>query len=442
MNRRKVLLVGIPLLLLLAGLLGSFLGSIKPAAAIQGGNPNTDMTKSVARLTFTGRYAGHTYNNDEACTGSVVGDGWILTALHCFYPLGTAASPMPLAGWQVQLWKAGVTNINKPDYFAKPDQIVSMAGGSVSGINYRDVALLHVPNMPTWVKTIPSAFQWPAIGTALTEYGYGRTSADGPVSTSLEKTQQGSLTRADCPSGASWSNGNLCIKSSSSLPWRGDSGGPLLWWNNGYWQQVGSFSLFPDPKKLPNQKWRSYWSEADGDTRSWVLSTIGATAPIGAILRDEASGASWLYEADGSRHWIPDGGTYNCLVQNGATVLNRPLRTVEALPDMVGSWANCTLPPPPPKTWAETAGGVAHTWTNYQNAGGSQGPSVAQYQTIQIACKITGFKVSDGNTWWYRIAQAPWNNQYYVSADAFYNNGATSGPLKGTPFVDSAVPNC
>lgn len=189
-------------------------------------------------------------------------------------------------------------------------------------------------------------------------------------------------------------------------------------------------------------EWRSYWSEADGYTRNWVLSTVGATAPVGAILRDEASGASWLYAADGYRHWIPDGGTYNCLVQNGATVLNRSLRTVEALPDMVGSWASCTLPPPPPKTWAETAGGVAHTWTNYQNAGGSQGPSVAQYQTIQIACKITGFKVSDGNPWWYRLAQTPWNSQYYVSADAFYNNSATSGSLKGTPFVDPAVANC
>jgi hypothetical protein len=55
---------------------------------------------------------------------------------------------------------------------------------------------------------------------------------------------------------------------------------------------------------------------------------------------------------------------------------------------------------------------------------------------------VTGFRVSDGNTWWYRIAQSPWNNNYYVSADAFYNNGETGGSLHGTPWVDSAVPNC
>jgi hypothetical protein len=61
---------------------------------------------------------------------------------------------------------------------------------------------------------------------------------------------------------------------------------------------------------------------------------------------------------------------------------------------------------------------------------------------VQIACKVTGFRVEDGNTWWYLIASSPWGNTYYASADAFYNNGQTSGSLIGTPFVDPAVPNC
>jgi hypothetical protein len=100
------------------------------------------------------------------------------------------------------------------------------------------------------------------------------------------------------------------------------------------------------------------------------------------------------------------------------------------------------VPTPAPQTFSETVGGVAHTWTNYTNAGGTEGPSIAANQIVQIACKVTGFKVADGDTWWYRIAQSPWNNQYYVSADAFYNNGNTSGSLIGTPFVDPAVPDC
>jgi surface antigen len=95
-----------------------------------------------------------------------------------------------------------------------------------------------------------------------------------------------------------------------------------------------------------------------------------------------------------------------------------------------------------PNTWAETVGSVANTWTNYSNAGGVEGPQIANGQTVQITCRLTGFTVADGNTWWYRIASSPWNNGYYVSADAFYNNGATSGPLKGTPFVDTNVATC
>jgi hypothetical protein len=93
-------------------------------------------------------------------------------------------------------------------------------------------------------------------------------------------------------------------------------------------------------------------------------------------------------------------------------------------------------------TWSETVGGNAHTWTDYTNAGGNQGPTIAGGQTVQIACKIQGFRVADGNTWWYRIASAPWNGSYYVSADAFYNNGQTTGSLIGTPFVDPTVGDC
>lgn len=101
-----------------------------------------------------------------------------------------------------------------------------------------------------------------------------------------------------------------------------------------------------------------------------------------------------------------------------------------------------TPEPAPTPTVAETSGGYVHTWTDYSNAGGSEGPEIPAYATVQIQCKVPGFRVEDGNTWWYRIASSPWNGSYYGSADAFYNDGATSGSLKGTPFVDPAVPNC
>ena len=128
------------------------------------------------------------------------------------------------------------------------------------------------------------------------------------------------------------------------------------------------------------------------------------------------------------------------LVPPGSTA---PPTTVAAVTTTTSTAAPVAATPAAgPTPVAETTGGETHTWTNYMNAGGTAGPVIAGGTTVQISCKVTGFRVADGNTWWYRIASPPWNNAFYASADAFYNNGATSGPLTDTPFVDPAVPDC
>jgi hypothetical protein len=98
--------------------------------------------------------------------------------------------------------------------------------------------------------------------------------------------------------------------------------------------------------------------------------------------------------------------------------------------------------PTPSPSFAETVGGNTNTWTNYANAGGAQGATIPNGTSVQVSCKVGGFRVADGDTWWYRIASSPWNGTYYASADAFYNNGQTSGSLHGTPFADGNVPTC
>jgi hypothetical protein len=92
--------------------------------------------------------------------------------------------------------------------------------------------------------------------------------------------------------------------------------------------------------------------------------------------------------------------------------------------------------------YSEAVGGPTHTWTDYADAGGTEGSTINTETTVQVTCRVTGYKVADGNTWWYQIASSPWDNTYYASADAFYNNGQTSGSLRGTPFYDPAVPVC
>ena len=147
-----------------------------------------------------------------------------------------------------------------------------------------------------------------------------------------------------------------------------------------------------------------------------------------------ADGNTWWYQIASSpwsyTYYVSADAFYN----NGATS-----GSLIGTPFVDPAVPNCGSPAP---NWPETTGGIAHTWTNYTNAGGTQGPAIGSFQTVEIACAVTGFRVADGNTWWYQIASSPWNNVYYVSADAFYNNGVTSGPLAGTPFVDPAVPQC
>lgn len=160
-------------------------------------------------------------------------------------------------------------------------------------------------------------------------------------------------------------------------------------------------------------------------------------------------GSSWALEWNSTT--IPDQGnaawgTVNlaaiALDAAGSLTGTRDYRRI-ALNNSASAVSKTTTPPPSEApTYPETVGGVAHTWTNYVNASGNEGPEIPSNTTVQISCKIAGFAVADGDTWWYRIASSPWSNAYYVSADAFYNNGATSGSLKGTPFVDPGVPSC
>ncbi len=116
-----------------------------------------------------------------------------------------------------------------------------------------------------------------------------------------------------------------------------------------------------------------------------------------------------------------------------------------ATPTQPGHVRRTHLTPPStsgPTTYSEVPGGTANTWTDPSDAGGNEGPTIPANMTVQVVCRVSGFQVSDGNTWWYQIASSPWDGNFYASADAFYNDGRKSGSLAGTPFYDPAVPVC
>jgi hypothetical protein len=183
-----------------------------------------------------------------------------------------------------------------------------------------------------------------------------------------------------------------------------------------------------------------------GDGQPWATRCARPQDAANHILVVSATNTSYLADANGTIHWIPTAAIFDCLTDEGYPVL-RDLTQPQV--NVLGNgqpWATCSTAPPASDasvaTFTETTGSVAHTWTDAQDAGGTEGPEIDSGQSVQIACRTTGFTVADGNTWWYEIASSPWDSSYWVSADAFYNNGETSGSLLNTPYFDPAVPVC
>lgn len=136
------------------------------------------------------------------------------------------------------------------------------------------------------------------------------------------------------------------------------------------------------------------------------------------------------------RHWNAAQAGYAALSLRIADSCHGSHPTMAPIPGL------CDRPGARAMGSSEASRGTANTWTNYTDAAGAQGPSIATGIAVEVACRVSGFAVADGNTWWYRIASAPWSGRYYVSADAFYNNGKTSHGTELRHSVDPHVLNC
>lgn len=94
------------------------------------------------------------------------------------------------------------------------------------------------------------------------------------------------------------------------------------------------------------------------------------------------------------------------------------------------------------KTWTEFTFSQAKTFADYLNAGIPLGAPLSPQQAVKVSCRVQGFAVADGDRWWYRLAQSPWNGRYYATTDVFYNIPTPTGdPINGVVF-DKRVPVC
>jgi hypothetical protein len=71
------------------------------------------------------------------------------------------------------------------------------------------------------------------------------------------------------------------------------------------------------------------------------------------------------------------------------------------------------------------------------------GPRIEPYQWVDVSCKVYDPYIQSVNPdgYWYRVASAPWNDQYYAAANTFWN-GDVPGQTPYTHYTDWNVPDC
>ena len=76
------------------------------------------------------------------------------------------------------------------------------------------------------------------------------------------------------------------------------------------------------------------------------------------------------------------------------------------------------------------------------HAASGPGPRVEPEQWVEVSCKVYAPEIESAKPdgYWYLLASAPWNNQYYAPANTFMNGDPWGGPF--THFTDFNVHDC
>lgn len=159
------------------------------------------------------------------CGGSLIADGWVLTAAHC--AVGESAQNLRI--------EAGINRLSEPGQMFDVAEIRIHPGYDANTSN-NDVALLRLARStgslpPVALMTAASEGSLAATGTPLTVTGWGSLTSGGSSPDRLQQVNVSLVSRSQCQSSYPRENittGMICASSPGKDSCQGDSGGPAV----------------------------------------------------------------------------------------------------------------------------------------------------------------------------------------------------------------------